>query len=77
MIKKLIKDIVFKIRIWYPPDWFVNPFFSPSLYTEYHWRNVPKVFMKAFNETQMRLTMRAPDRRGRSDSDEGSESGGG
>ena len=50
MIINLVKRIIFRIRIWYPPDWLVNPFFSPSLYTAYHFRNVFKDAAKAFQE---------------------------
>lgn len=63
-MKNLIKQIIFKIRIWNPPDWFINPFFSPSLYAEYIFRNVGKDFVRGFNETIAALQKESADEYG-------------
>ena len=51
----IVKKIIFKIRIWKPPDWFVNPFFSPELHYDYYFADSQKEFIKLLKETLMLL----------------------
>jgi hypothetical protein len=50
-MKNIIEKFIFQIKIWYPPNWFINPFFSPSLYFEYHARKGLNGFSRSVSES--------------------------